>query len=551
MRAHCALSSATAVVSRSITVAAGVFAPGHVGELTAIVPFELVDAVLEEQRSLEQRLRGLPSRVGVYFLLAMCLFPEVGYRLVWDKMTAALGSVAGAAPTAKALRDLRRRVGVAPMRALFEVLAGPLAQPRTPGVRFGRYRMVSFDGCASQKVPDTERNRAWLGWSGRAGYPMLELMTLVETGTRAMLGAVFGPTAEGETSYARGLLHLLNADMLVLWDKGFDSNAFLAEVTATGAKVLSRIKSSRRPPILERLPDGSYRSVIGAVKVRIIEAHITATCADGATFTGFYRLATTLGDHHRYPADTLIALYHQRWEHESAYYALRHTIVGGRVLRSGDPVGVEQEMWSLLTLYQLLRTVMVDAAESRPGTDPDRVSFAIAFQAARDQLIGAANVVTDTVERLGTIGTRLLGGLLGARRLRVSTRKVKSPISRYHARQDDGRPATSQNVTALDITVCEPATTTDTGPSPRRRIPSTASPARPSGLPPAAPPPATSRKERILALLRSDPGRHWHGREIADHLGLTNINSMCVQLSQWFHRGLFHKTGPATYTIAT
>ncbi|MEV8309801.1 hypothetical protein AB0P36_21230 [Streptomyces flavidovirens] len=59
-------------------------------------------------------------------------------------------------------------------------------------------------------------------------------MTLVETGTRALVGAVFGPTAEGETSYAGRLLHLLRPDMLVLWDKGFDSNAFLAAVTDTG-----------------------------------------------------------------------------------------------------------------------------------------------------------------------------------------------------------------------------------------------------------------------------------------------------------------------------
>ncbi|MGW6403033.1 transposase domain-containing protein [Streptomyces sp. NPDC055134] len=62
----------------------GPFAPGHLGELTAIVPFELVDAALSETRTVQQRLRDLPSRVGVYFLLAMCLFPEVGYRLVWD-----------------------------------------------------------------------------------------------------------------------------------------------------------------------------------------------------------------------------------------------------------------------------------------------------------------------------------------------------------------------------------------------------------------------------------------------------------------------------------
>nr|WSZ95888.1 hypothetical protein OH820_09695 [Streptomyces sp. NBC_00857] len=60
-------------------------------------------------------------------------------------------------------------------------------------------------------------------------------------------------------------------------------------------------------------------------------------------------------------------LYHQRWEHESAYHALRHTIMNGRNLRSGDPAGIEQEMWSLLTLCQALRTVMVDAAECSPA----------------------------------------------------------------------------------------------------------------------------------------------------------------------------------------
>ncbi|WP_432167060.1 transposase domain-containing protein [Streptomyces sp. bgisy031] len=100
------------------------------------MPFELVDAVLSETRTV-QRLRDLPSRVGVYFLLAMCLFPEVGYRLVWVKLTAGLPRIAVACPTTKALRDLRRRLGIAPVRVLFEVLAGPLARPTTPGVRFG------------------------------------------------------------------------------------------------------------------------------------------------------------------------------------------------------------------------------------------------------------------------------------------------------------------------------------------------------------------------------------------------------------------------------
>lgn len=126
-------------ITRTITVAAGVFAPGHLGELTRIVPFELVDAVLFEYRAGQRRLRMLPSRVGVYFVLALGLFPGLGYGGVWARLTAALDGRAGC-PSSKALRDLRRRVGAAPLRALFQLLAGPLGQPDTPGVRFGRYR---------------------------------------------------------------------------------------------------------------------------------------------------------------------------------------------------------------------------------------------------------------------------------------------------------------------------------------------------------------------------------------------------------------------------
>ncbi|WP_327138351.1 hypothetical protein OG585_49925 (plasmid) [Streptomyces sp. NBC_01340] len=56
----------------------------------------------------------------------------------------------------------------------------------------------------------------WFGPGSRGGYPMLELMTLVETGTRALIGAVFGTPSDGETSYARRLLHHLGPGMLVL-----------------------------------------------------------------------------------------------------------------------------------------------------------------------------------------------------------------------------------------------------------------------------------------------------------------------------------------------
>jgi len=442
-------------VTRMITVAAGVFAPGHLGELTRIVPFELADGVLEETGTRERRLRVLPSRTGIYFVLALGLFPRSGYLGVWAKLTAALDGLGLAVPSARALRDLRRRLGAAPVKALFGVLAGPLGRPRTPGVMFGRYRTVAFDGCKSVKVPDTPRNRGWLGKMNAAlgvtGYPVIQLMTLVETGTRALLGAVFGSAADGEITWARKLLHLLDETMLVLMDRGFDGGEFLREVAATRAQFLVRLTSTRRPPVLRHLPDGSALSLIGGVTVRIITAAVTVTCHDGARYGGTYRLATTLTDHRAWPAGALIALYHERWEHEITYLALRHTLLQGRVLRSGDPAGLQQEMWALLALYQALRIAITDAIGTSPGTDPDRASYQIAVETAQTLVTGARGVITGASDLAGDIGRAVLAGLHGPRRPRVCARKVKSPLSRWN-KHPPGKPRTSQRITKITIT---------------------------------------------------------------------------------------------------
>jgi Insertion element 4 transposase N-terminal len=148
--------SATVRFARPIMAAAGVYAPGHIGELTQYLPFELVDDVLSLTKTVQRRLRDLPSRVGVYFVLALVLFPRLGYARVWQKLTAGLIGLDLPSPSAKGLRDLRRRLGPAPFKALLEVVAGPLGQPHTPGVSYRGMRTVAFDGCNSLRVPDTE-----------------------------------------------------------------------------------------------------------------------------------------------------------------------------------------------------------------------------------------------------------------------------------------------------------------------------------------------------------------------------------------------------------
>lgn len=317
----------TTAITRTVTVAAGVFAPGHLGELTRYLPFELVDDVLAQTRTMQRRLRSLPSRTGVYFVLALGLFPQIGYLRVWAKLCAGLTGAAGCGVVVpevseKALRELRRRLGPAPLRALFEIVAGPLAQPRTPGVSFAGLRTVAFDGLNSIKVPDSDRNRGWLGriryQLAFAGYPAVWVMCLVETGTRGLLGAAIGGAIgkagdRDETHLARRLLGLLGPGMLLLADRAYDSGEFLAAVDRTGAKFLVRGGSTRKPPVLRHLPDGSYLSDIAGLAVRIIEADLAMHGADGTAVHDSYRLITTLLDDHAFPAVALIRLYHERW----------------------------------------------------------------------------------------------------------------------------------------------------------------------------------------------------------------------------------------------
>jgi hypothetical protein len=74
------------------------------------------------------------------------MFPRLGYARVWAKLTAGLAGIPVPCPSEKALRDLHHRLGSAPMKPQFEVVAGPLAQPRTPGACFGALRTVAATG---------------------------------------------------------------------------------------------------------------------------------------------------------------------------------------------------------------------------------------------------------------------------------------------------------------------------------------------------------------------------------------------------------------------
>ncbi|WP_223864710.1 IS4 family transposase [Streptomyces sp. 5-10] len=461
------------------------FASGQLGELTQIITPELVDDVLAVTRRVQRRVRKLPSRVVVYFVLAMTLFPGCGYAGVWASMTAGVRRWAGE-PSAAALRAARRRVGVEPFALLFARLRGPVATAVTAGAFWQGLRLVAWDA-TTVEAADTANNVAVFtrhrASHGTAGYPQVHLSALVECGTRALIDVVFGPRAGGEVGQARRLLPSLTPGMLLLADRGYDSYALMREVADTGAHLLFRSRTRHWVPVLQALPDGSgicflplpghstrYRQwarrggippQAHGLLARVIEVTVTTDTAGGDTRTSSMRLLTTLLDAHRYPAADLARLYHQRWEAETAFFALKATLRGpDQVLRSHDPAGVNQEIYAYLITYQALRLTMGQAADTA-RTDPDRLSFTVALRTLRHSVISAARSSDNITTAL--LNPRHLQPR--KRRARSSPRTVKRTLSPYAYNKPKARAEWAKCHTTTSFTITPTSTlTTNAGP---------------------------------------------------------------------------------------
>jgi hypothetical protein len=359
------------VIHRTITVAPGRFAPGHLGELTQQLPFELVDAALAQTGRTQSRLRALPARVVVYLLVAGCLFAELGYVQVWQRLCAGLDGLQVTTPTASALTQARRRLGPAPLRALFDLLCGPAPVATLSGVRVGGLLVCAIDGTTS-------------AWPTPRPTMASTPPSPATTAARAIRCCAWSPGRLRHPQPDRGGLrpHQQRRD-----DPGRPAGRQLPHRDAGAVRPQPHHphpdrshRRRRRPPAgtLQGQPQAAAgwspaRRLLpvgpGRVTVRVIDAEITIATRAGRA-SGSYRLATTLTDAHTWPATTLVTLYHQRWEIETAYLELKSSILGGRVLRARTPAGIDQEVHALLICYQLLRLAMADATSTNPASTP-------------------------------------------------------------------------------------------------------------------------------------------------------------------------------------
>ncbi|MCA1681864.1 MAG: IS4 family transposase, partial [Actinobacteria bacterium] len=371
----------------------------------------------------EQRSRRLPAHVMVRFCVAMCLFFDEDYEEVMRLLVGSLKDMGSwrddwTMPSTSAITQARQRLKADPLRVLFERVAVPVARRGTKGAWLGSRRLMAVDGFMLD-IADTPDNVTEFGRLDNgpkaSAFPQVRVVALEECGSHAVLAASFGPCRTDERTLLTNILGAVEPDMLVIVDRNFYSFGLWAQALRTGADLLWRVQASVTLPVIEALPDGSYRSIVinpkitgarrvklidqvrrgheipegWAIPVRVVEYEVPDREGNG---TGeLICLITSILDPCDATAIELATAYHERWESETSFGEKKTYLRGsGRVLRSKSPEMVRQEIWALLLTHYAIRRLMCTAADEA-GLDPDRLSFIRSVRVIRRQVTGQAD----------------------------------------------------------------------------------------------------------------------------------------------------------------
>jgi hypothetical protein len=371
------------------------------GVLTKTFPLDKVTAVVAAAGKTNRRQRDLPAHVVVYYVIALTLYMQVSYREVLRCLLEGIRWLLGPQHAVKiagksGISQARTRLGWKPLQQLHDEVVTPIAGKQTKGAWYRQWRLVSLDG-STLDVADEEENEKAFGRQaasrGTSAYPQVRFVSLVENGTHVLFGTQLGGYRDGEVRLADKVLPSLQSGMLCLADRNFFGFDLWKKACATGADLLWRGKINLCLPCEKRLSDGSYLSTIypspkdrrrstNGIRVRVMEYKLEGV----ADAEPLYRLLTSVLDEARAPADELAALYHERWEIETAMDELKTHLRGSQiVLRSKTPDLVRQEFYGLMMTHFAVRRLMHEAA-LLAEEDPDRLSFLHAVRVVRRKL---------------------------------------------------------------------------------------------------------------------------------------------------------------------
>jgi len=442
--------------------------------LEQVIPRGDILQVLEDTGCLDARRCTLTFEVACWLVLAMGILTELPIRQVFKACRRLYHNED--TPHRSSLCRARQRLGIAPLRLLFERIARPLATPRTPGSFFHGWRMVAVDG-VTHSVPDSAANARAFGYPnsgrGQGAFPQVRKLSLVEVGTHAELAfAVKGIREKdsAEKAMAPALFRHLTPSMLLLWDRGFFSYKLWQGLVLRGCQVLARVTSQMTLWPQRELSDGSQLAKVypcysmrnkdqGGIVVRVIR--YTHDDPGRVGCGQEHVLLTTLLDAVAHPARELILLYHQRWEIELTFDEQKTHQNPWRVtkpadLRSETPLGVIQELYALSIGHYVTRALMAGAAQAA-RLDPDELSFVGCLHILRTRLAECPAPGPAQEGWLGALLAELAQERTQPRQNRINPRVVRVKMSKFNKKRPEHKGGGKRDRAFADTIVPRPA----------------------------------------------------------------------------------------------
>lgn len=402
-----------------------------------------IEEALTWAGTVSMRRRRLPAEQVVWLVIGMGLLRDWSVEEIVDRLELALPDKKNTLVAKSAIAQARQRLGEEPLAYLFAATAAEWATRSADAHRWRGLALYGLDG-TTLRVADSPENRAAFGGQsagggrGESGYPQVRVVAMLALRSHVLSAFRFADYSTGETTLARDIWNEVPEDSLVVIDRNFLVKPDLIHLETSGNRHwLSRSKVNTKWAVREKLGRDDY----------LVEWDVKATGLP-TTWTlraihyqkkGFPRstLLTSLLDAEKYPADELIALYHERWEAEIAYDELKtHLLDRRETIRSRTPAGVRQELWGIALAYNLVR-VEIERVAASAGVPPTRISFVAALLMIRETLIGLG--FTLRRETPGAIPSRLQALERNMKRLllpkrrpeRAFPRAVKVKMSNY------------------------------------------------------------------------------------------------------------------------
>jgi hypothetical protein len=423
--------------------------------LEHVISRDEVLQVLHDTECFDARRCTLTFEVACWVVLAMGILTDLPIRQVFKAARRLYPHED--TPHRSSLCRARQRLGVAPLRLLFERIARPLATVLTPGAFYKGLRLMGIDGVL-YTVPDSETNAAAFGYPqggrGSGAFPQVRKLSLVELSTHAEQAFVLKGIREkesGEQSMAPALIRHLQRGMLLMWDRGFLSYK-LWQAVLLRCDLLSRVSVRLILRPVKHLCDGSHLSKLypssndrtkdrWGILVRVIRyTHSDPKRVDCGKE---HILLTTLLDAEKYPAEELILLYHERWEIELTFDEQKTHLTPPRPtkpahLRSETPLGVVQEIYALSIGHYVTRSLMAEAA-AQSGQDPDRLSFLGCLQILKARLPECPADEQERAEWMELFLAEMAKEKTEPRRNRINPRVVRVKMSKFGKKRPEHR----------------------------------------------------------------------------------------------------------------